>query len=180
MITIIVAIDRNNGIGYNNRLLAHIPGDLRRFREITMGHCLIMGKNTWESLPNRPLAGRKNIVLTDDERDYFSGAERAFQLMRRWISVILAGNYSSWEADLYTGSSCQGRQADGDSYPQEYQADTFFPKIDPKEWYVSEQEDFFSEDPLSSVFHIPPISGAGDFTAWSHTALWAPGSSGRR
>ncbi len=80
MITIIVAIDRNNGIGYNNRLLAHIPGDLRRFREITMGHCLIMGKNTWESLPNRPLAGRKNIVLTDDERDYFSGAERALSI----------------------------------------------------------------------------------------------------
>nr|MCU0409990.1 dihydrofolate reductase [Bacteroidales bacterium] len=54
MITIIVAVDRNNGIGYGNRLLVHLPGDLRRFKNITMGHCLIMGKKTWESLPNKP------------------------------------------------------------------------------------------------------------------------------
>src|SRR5665647_3196109 len=77
MITIIVATDRNNGIGYMNRLLAHIPGDLKRFKQITMGHCLIMGKKTWESLPHKPLSGRKNIVLTDNELDCFDCAETA-------------------------------------------------------------------------------------------------------
>ena len=55
MITIIVAVDRNSGIGYNNSLLTHIPGDLQRFKQITMGHCLIMGKKTWESLPLRQI-----------------------------------------------------------------------------------------------------------------------------
>ncbi|MDZ7635579.1 MAG: dihydrofolate reductase [Bacteroidales bacterium] len=77
MITIIVATDSKNGIGYRNNLLAHLPGDLQRFKKITMGHCLVMGKKTWESLPSKPLAGRKNIVLTDNELDCFDCAETA-------------------------------------------------------------------------------------------------------
>ena len=153
MITIIVAIDRNNGIGYNNRLLAHIPGDLRRFREITMGHCLIMGKNTWESLPNRPLAGRKNIVLTDDERDYFSGAERALSidealdLCDPGREIFIMGGGSVYRQFLPKADRLMVTHIH-----REYQADTFFPKIDPKEWYVSEQEDFLSEDPSEISF----------------------------
>ncbi len=71
MITIIVAVAENNGIGLNNDLLCHIPGDLKRFKEITLGHNLIMGKKTWESLPKKPLAGRTNIVITDDKSDCF-------------------------------------------------------------------------------------------------------------
>ena len=65
MISIIVAVSDDWGIGKDNELLWHIPEDLRRFKRLTMGKSVIMGKKTWESLPRRPLPGRKNIVLTD-------------------------------------------------------------------------------------------------------------------
>jgi dihydrofolate reductase len=65
MISIIVAVSDDWGIGKDNELLWNIPSDLKRFKRLTLGNTLIMGKRTWESLPVRPLKGRKNIVLTD-------------------------------------------------------------------------------------------------------------------
>ena len=67
MISAIVAVDNNWGIGYNGDLLLSIPEDLKRFRTITTGHNVVMGKNTWESLPKKPLPNRINIVI--DYRD---------------------------------------------------------------------------------------------------------------
>lgn len=65
LIHIIVAIDDNGGIGKDGKLLFHNKEDLRQFKEKTMGHAVVMGKNTFESLPSGPLEGRTNIVLTD-------------------------------------------------------------------------------------------------------------------
>src|SRR5665811_195192 len=65
MISIIVAVSDDWGIGRDNDLLWHIPEDMRRFRKLTMGKTIIMGKRTWESLPKKPLPGRNNIVITD-------------------------------------------------------------------------------------------------------------------
>jgi dihydrofolate reductase len=147
MITIIVATDRNNGIGYRNNLLAHIPGDLQRFKQITMGHCLIMGKKTWESLPIKPLAGRKNIVLTDNELDCFDCADTA-----RSIDEALALCEPGREVFIIGGGSVY-RQfmplADRlmvTHIHDEFPADTYFPEIDPDEWYVSEKEEYIAED----------------------------------
>ena len=67
MISAIVAVDNNWGIGYNGDLLLSIPDDLKRFKAITTGHNVVMGKNTWESLPKKPLPYRINIVI--DYRD---------------------------------------------------------------------------------------------------------------
>ena len=67
MISAIVAVDNNWGIGYNGDLLLSIPDDLKRFKAITTGHNVVMGKNTWESLPKKPLPNRINIVI--DYRD---------------------------------------------------------------------------------------------------------------
>ena len=64
MLSIIVAIDQNNGIGKDNSMPWHLSDDLRRFKAITMGHTVIMGRNTWLSLPFKPLKGRRNIVIT--------------------------------------------------------------------------------------------------------------------
>ena len=63
MISAIVAVDNNWGIGYNGDLLLSIPDDLKRFKAITIGHNVVMGKNTWESLPKKPLPNRINIVI---------------------------------------------------------------------------------------------------------------------
>ena len=69
MLSIIVAIDLNNGIGYDNELLVKIPEDLKRFKEITSGHTVVMGRKTWESLPKKPLPNRRNIVLSRKKED---------------------------------------------------------------------------------------------------------------
>ena len=64
MIAAIVAVDNDWGIGYNGDLLEHIPEDLKYFKNVTNGHTIVMGYNTYMSLPVRPLPNRKNIVLT--------------------------------------------------------------------------------------------------------------------
>ena len=68
MISAIVAVDENFGIGFNNQLLEHIPEDLKRFKQLTTNKTIIMGRKTWESLPNKPLPNRLNIVITSKER----------------------------------------------------------------------------------------------------------------
>jgi len=148
MITIIVAIDRNNAIGYSNGLLAHIPGDLRRFREITMGHCLIMGKKTWESLPVKPLSGRSNIVLTDNELDCFDCAatarsiDEALALCEPGKEVFIIGGGSVYRQFMPIAHRLMVTHIH-----KEFEADTFFPEINPSDWYESEKEDFIAEDP---------------------------------
>lgn len=76
-IRMIVAAGRDGAIGRSGDLIWHLPGDLRRFRKLTMGHPLIMGRKTWESLPKRPLPGRRNIVVTRDAAYKAEGAETA-------------------------------------------------------------------------------------------------------
>jgi dihydrofolate reductase len=75
-ISIIVAIDSKNGIGKNGQLLFRIPEDFKRMSEITNGHPILMGRTTWESLPEkrRPLPGRYNIVITRNEGYLINGA----------------------------------------------------------------------------------------------------------
>lgn len=77
-ISIIVAIAENFAIGKNNDLLFHLPNDLKRFKEITSGHTIIMGRNTLLSLPKWPLPNRRHIVITDKPDDVFRDAKRFF------------------------------------------------------------------------------------------------------
>ena len=64
MISAIVAVDNNWGIGYQGELLEHLPPDMKYFKELTMGNIVIMGRKTWDSLPIKPLLGRSNIILS--------------------------------------------------------------------------------------------------------------------
>ena len=66
MISAIVAVDNNWGIGFNGDLLEHIPEDLKYFKQLTTGNTVIMGRKTWDSLPNKPLPNRTNIVITNN------------------------------------------------------------------------------------------------------------------
>lgn len=63
MITIVVAMDENGVIGYQNRLPWHMPADLAHFKKVTMGHVIVMGRKTYEAV-GRPLPGRTNVILT--------------------------------------------------------------------------------------------------------------------
>ncbi len=73
MISIIVAVAENNVIGNNNELLWHLSEDLKRFKRITRGHTVVMGRNTYLSLPKRPLPDRRNIVISDRKEETFEG-----------------------------------------------------------------------------------------------------------
>lgn len=87
-VSIIVAIADNYAIGKDNRLLWRLSDDMKRFRELTTGHTLIMGRNTFLSLPNGPLANRKHIVISDVPGEEFVGCEMARSIEE---AVELAG-----------------------------------------------------------------------------------------
>ena len=73
-VAIIVAIAEGNAIGKDQQLLCHMPADLKRFKALTTGHTIIMGRKTFESLPHA-LPNRRNIVLTSQPNAYFPGCE---------------------------------------------------------------------------------------------------------
>ena len=70
-VAIIVIVDENNGIGKDGDLLCHLPNDLKHFKKLTTGHIIIMGRKTYESLPNGALPNRINIVITSDNADNY-------------------------------------------------------------------------------------------------------------
>ena len=67
MISAIVAVDNNWGIGFNGDLLEHIPEDLKYFKQLTSGHSIIMGRKTWDSLPTKPLPNRRNYIISSEQ-----------------------------------------------------------------------------------------------------------------
>ena len=70
MISAIVAVDNNWGIGFNGDLLEHIPEDLKHFKRLTTESMVVMGRKTWDSLPRKPLPNRLNMVITNQPRHY--------------------------------------------------------------------------------------------------------------
>jgi len=142
MISIIVAVSEDLGIGKNNELLWHIPEDLKRFKEITYGKTVIMGKRTWESLPKKPLPGRKNIVITDIPYDDFSGAVKAHSIddalnkCEKDEEVFIIGGGSIYIQFMPFADRLYITHVHKKS-----PADTWFPKIDPGEWEVIRKEE---------------------------------------
>lgn len=145
-ISIIVAVAENFAIGKNNDLLFHLPNDLKRFKAITSGHSLIMGRNTLLSLPKWPLPNRRHIVITDKKDDVFPGCEVVFS-----IEEAIEKVKGDKEAFVIGGGMVY-RQF----YPlaaklyltlvhKPFDADVYFPEIDYSEWNAVEREIFFDE-----------------------------------
>ena len=83
MISAIVAVDKNWGIGYQGQLLEHIPEDLKRFKELTQYNVVVMGRKTWESLPKKELPKlpeRVNIIISNSVREYRCIGDLTFML----------------------------------------------------------------------------------------------------
>jgi dihydrofolate reductase len=148
MISIIAAVAEDMGLGSNNELLWHIPGDLRRFKNLTTGRTVIMGKKTWESLPKRPLAGRTNIILSDNPDDFFDGSitavsvEDAISKAGTSDEVFIIGGASVYKqflplADRLYISHIHATAA----------ADVYFPEIDAAKWKVVHAEEIISDLP---------------------------------
>lgn len=143
MISIIVAVSDDWGIGKDNELLWHIPEDLKRFRKLTTGNAIIMGKRTWESLPKRPLPDRVNIVLTDVPGEKIEGAVMAYSIDdalskcdREGETFIIGGG------SIYRQFMPLADRLYITHVHRSTAADVYFPVIDPGEWAITSSEDF--------------------------------------
>ena len=140
-ISIIVAIAKNRAIGKDNRLLWHLSDDLKRFKKLTTGHALIMGRNTFLSLPNGTLPNRRHIVITDQTDEAFDGCEMARSIEE---AVSMAGE--SDECFVIGGGMvyAQFLPVAGKLYltivHHTFEADTFFPEIDYSQWKAGASE----------------------------------------
>ncbi|MGN0057697.1 MAG: dihydrofolate reductase [Phocaeicola plebeius] len=141
MISLIAAVNRNHGIGKGNELLYWLPNDLKRFKALTTGHTIIMGRKTFESLPKGALPHRRNIVLSRQERQWpgtecFHSLEEALQACAHEEEIFIIGG-----ASLYaTAFPLADRLYITEVEDSEKEADVFFPAIDPAIWQEKSRE----------------------------------------
>ena len=163
MLSIIACISQTNrAIGYQNRLLYHIKSDLTRFRELTTGHTIIMGRKTYESLPNGALPHRRNIVVSRSMKEMegcevYPNLEAALKAAESPQEIFIIGGESIYRQSLPAAHKLYLTVVDDttvndaaiNATPQ--QADAFFPEINPKEWKLIEKE-MRNENGLSFSF----------------------------
>lgn len=144
-VNIIVASCRGGAIGRSGDLVRHISADLKHFKDITTGHPVIMGRKTWESLPKRPLPGRRNIIITRDPLYKAEGAEiadsprKALELLGDEDSPFIIGGGEIYNAFLPLASTLYLTEIDADAE----NADTFF-HIPPEDWTETERSETFT------------------------------------
>jgi dihydrofolate reductase len=150
MISIIVAVSDDMGIGRNNDLLWHIPEDMKRFKSLTMGKTVIMGKKTWESLPKRPLPGRRNIVITDKPGECFDCSETAYSIGEA-ISKCRHDeeNFVIGGGSIYRQFMPYTDRLYITHVHSKAPADIFFPEISAAEWKPVEKQEVKPEAPGS-------------------------------
>lgn len=140
MTTIVVAMGEKNEIGFENQLLWHLPKDLKHFKEITSGHPVIMGRKTYESI-GKPLPNRTNIVVSR-KTDWFEegilivgSIKEAVKFAKKIdeeVFIIGGGKIYEQTMDIVDKLEVTLIKAD-------LEADTFFPKIDPKIWKKTDE-----------------------------------------
>jgi dihydrofolate reductase len=146
-ISIIVAVAENFAIGRNNKLLFHLSEDLKRFKSITTGHTIIMGRNTLLSLPKWPLPNRRHIVITDRQDDNFPGCETVFSINEAVEKVV-----NEDEAFVIGGGMVyrQFYPVAGKIYltlvHKFFDADVFFPEIDFSQWQEITRSNYYDEN----------------------------------
>lgn len=147
-ISIIAAVADNYAIGHLNKLPWHLPADLKHFRQLTTGHAIVMGKRTFESLPNGPLPNRKNIVLTSIMSEgvnegYFEAdsMEDVFYLTEKEEKVFIIGGTSVYNQTFEKADTLYITWVHAT-----FVADTFFPKINFDEWNEVSRDDYPADE----------------------------------
>jgi len=139
-LALVVAMARNRGIGLNGQLPWHLPEDLKRFKALTLGHALIMGRKTHESI-GRPLPGRRNLVVTRSGASFAgcetaASLEAAMRLARETdpMPMVIGG------AELYAQALPYATHLYLTRVDRDVEADTFFPGLVEAEWEQVRQE----------------------------------------
>ena len=134
IVSLIVAIDENNGIGKDNKLPWHLPADLKHFKLITTGHSILMGRKTFDSI-GKALPNRRNIVVSRQQDLIAEGAEvvqslqDAFKLCEDENEIFVIGGAQIFEQSLPFASSMYLTVIH-----HNFDADTFFPEFDKNIW----------------------------------------------
>ena len=136
IISIIAAIGKNNEIGQGNQLLCRLPDDLKRFKEITSGHVVIMGRKTFESLPKGALPNRKNRIISRNENlkiesaTVYSSLDYALIKSMDEEEIFIIGGSEIYRQTLPIADKLYLTKIHAE-FPE---ADVFFPEINYKEW----------------------------------------------
>ncbi len=152
-LTLVAAQSRNRVIGVGGRIPWHLPADLRRFRALTMGKPMLMGRTTYESI-GRPLPGRRSLVLTRGATlpgvECFGSVDAALAVVLHVPEVMVVGGGIVYEALLPRASKICLTTVDVDIDG----GDAFFPELARAEWVITEHREFSPtpEDPLPSVY----------------------------
>ena len=143
-LTIVVAIDAQRGIGINNTLPWHLPEDLAHFKRVTLGHPIIMGRKTFDSI-GRPLPKRRNIVITRNPDWRHEGADAVYSLEE---AVALAGDEPAaiiGGAQVFAEALALADRMIVPEIAHTFACDTFFPEPAPGEWKETARENHHSE-----------------------------------
>ena len=142
---IIAAVAENMVIGQDGDIPWHFPEDLKHFKEVTMGSPVVMGRGTYESLPEdfKPLPGRTNIVLTSSNPDYKESVKIANSLDEAWQIASEKGEkvYIIGGASVYEQTLDSADKMILTEIHEEYEGDTYFPEFDEEKWKEVERKD---------------------------------------
>lgn len=140
MITLIVAIGKNNELGKENDLVWHLPNDFKRFKKLTTGHHIIMGRKTFESFP-KPLPNRVHVVITRNEKYKRKGTiivhsmKEALQIAKNDTQPFIIGGGEIYSLGIPIADKIELTRVHGS-----FDADTFFPEIQINEWELIKEE----------------------------------------
>jgi dihydrofolate reductase len=139
-IAIVAAVARNRVIGSGNRMPWHLPEDLKRFRRLTLGHAVIMGRRTFESI-GKPLVGRSNIVVTRS-RDWTRSGCLAVHSLESALAAVREpqGAFVIGGAEIYTLALPVARRLYLTEIESDFEGDAFFPEFDRSHWLEVSRE----------------------------------------
>ena len=141
IVSIIAAVADNGVIGWDGGLPWHLPADLKRFKKLTTGHHMVMGRRTWDSIGRRPLPGRPTIVVSRDPAFVAEGArvarsvEEALELAAGADEVFIAGGQAIYREALPVADRVYLTRVHA-----RFEGDTFFPAFDASGWQVVVEE----------------------------------------
>jgi dihydrofolate reductase len=148
MITVIAAIATNNALGKDNDLIWYLPADLKRFKKVTTGHYIIMGRNTFESI-GKPLPNRTTIIITRNKNYLKEGClianslEQAIEMSKEEAQVFIIGGAQIYKETIAKNLA---QQLDITLVHKDFEADVYFPEIDAKIWKEIARENFKADE----------------------------------
>ena len=146
MITIIAAVAKHHALGKDNQLIWHLPADLKRFKQTTLNHHIIMGRKTFESL-GRPLPNRISVIITRNKNFTAEGCivvnslEEALKVAENDATPFIIGG-----AEIYKQAMLIADKLDLTFVHHEFEADAFFPEIDKTVWKETSREDCSADE----------------------------------